>query len=338
MERASVSKVGSLGVNWQGPTFSIMAARIGVRFAKMSGCQLHCPMLLNDNHNEMRNLLRKLVQLTGAAALGASLLFAQFEPPHSTVPHQETQPDQDQTPTIKVDVNLVNILYSVKAKKGGALIPNLEQNDFSIFEDGKPQKIQRFTRENDLPITIGLLIDVSLSQENLVGIERQAASAFFDAVIRKKDEGFVIAFGKDVQLLQDMTGSSRQLSSSMNDLQPDPEPPRMGAHPGQHGAGAAERTAQRDAALRCGGACLKRKADRRGRTQGADPDYGRGTMRAATTQFAMPLKPHRKRIQSSSASTMWTAPFMRVRAWVSAAAVKANSRKCRKRRAARCSA
>jgi VWFA-related protein len=187
-------------------------------------------MVLNDNHIQMQSPLRRLVHMTAAAALCSSLVFAQFEPPHSKVPHQETPQDQE-GPTIKVDVNLVNILFSVKEKKGGALVPNLEQNDFTVFEDGKQQKIQRFTKETDLPITLGLLIDVSLSQENLVGIERQAASAFFDAVIRKKDEAFVIAFGKEVQLLQDMTGSARQLNASMNDLQPDPEPPRMGRVP-----------------------------------------------------------------------------------------------------------
>ena len=185
-------------------------------------------MSLNDNHNQMQSFLRRLAYLTGAAAFCSGLLFAQFEPPQSQVPHQETPQDQDQAPTIKVDVNLVSVLFSVKAKKGGALIPNLEQSDFTVFEDGKQQKIQRFTRETDLPITIGLLIDVSLSQENLVDIERQAASAFFDSVIRKKDEAFVISFGKDIQLLQDMTSSARQLSASMNDLRPDPEPPMMG--------------------------------------------------------------------------------------------------------------
>lgn len=188
-------------------------------------------MFLNDNHNQMRSVFRRLVYGGGAVILCSVALLGQFEPPHSQVPHQERPEEQDQAPTIKVDVNLVNILFSVKAKKGGALIPNLEQNDFSVFEDGKQQKIQRFTRETDLPITLGLLIDVSLSQENLVGIERQAAAAFFDAVIRKKDEAFVISFGKDVQLLQDMTSSPRQLTASMNDLQPDAEPPRMGRIP-----------------------------------------------------------------------------------------------------------
>ena len=152
--------------------------------------------------------------------------WAQFDPPQSKLPHQAPAEKQDE-PTLRVDVDLVNILYSVKAKKGGALIPNLEKNEFSVFEDGKEQTIQHFTRETDLPITLGLLIDISASQQNLVDIERQAASSFFSSVIRKKDEAFVISFGKDTQLLQDMTNSPRQLSASLSDLRPDIGMPAM---------------------------------------------------------------------------------------------------------------
>src|SRR5581483_8286247 len=95
--------------------------------------------------------------------------------------------------TIRVNVDLVNILFTVKAKKGGQLIPNLEKSDFTVYEDGKVQTIQRFSRETDLPLTLGLLIDISASQERLIDIERQAASAFFSNVIRQKDEAFLIS-------------------------------------------------------------------------------------------------------------------------------------------------
>src|SRR3954465_15053629 len=61
-----------------------------------------------------------------------------------------------QDATIRVDVDLVNILFTVKAKKGGQLIPNLQKSNFSISEDGKAQTIQRFSRETDLPLTLGL--------------------------------------------------------------------------------------------------------------------------------------------------------------------------------------
>src|SRR4051794_31823961 len=136
-------------------------------------------------------------------------------------------PDQP----IRVDVDLVNILFTVKTKKGGALVPNLEKNNFTIREDGAPQSIQRFSRENDLPLTLGLLIDISASQERLIDIERQAAAEFFSSVIRKKDEAFLISFGKDTDLLQDFTNSPRQLTAAMNDLRGDTQDPRIGNSP-----------------------------------------------------------------------------------------------------------
>src|SRR3954465_8324969 len=136
-----------------------------------------------------------------------------------------------QAATIRVDVDLVNILFTVKAKKGGQLIPNLEKNNFSISEDGKPQTIQRFSRETALPLTLGLLIDVSASQERLVDVERQAASAFFSSVLRKKDEAFLISFGKSTDLLQDYPSSPRQLSAALRDLQADGQMPTVGPVP-----------------------------------------------------------------------------------------------------------
>jgi len=158
-------------------------------------------------------------------ALGG-LTFAQSgaEPPKGS-----GQDPQDAT--IRVDVDLVNILFTVKAKKGGALIPNLEKNDFKVYEDGKQQTIQRFSRETDLPLTLGLLIDVSASQERLIDVERQAASAFFSNVLRKKDEAFLISFGKSTELLQDFTNSAKELNASMRDLQGDGPPPMVGRNP-----------------------------------------------------------------------------------------------------------
>src|SRR5947209_8808217 len=120
-------------------------------------------------------------------------------------------------PSIKVDVDVVNILTSVRDKKGG-LIANLEKNDFTVLEDGKPQEIKYFTKETDLPLTIGLLVDVSGSQRNLIDIERSAASQFFTQVLRKKDEAFLISFGEETELLQDYTGSPRLLKEGLNQL------------------------------------------------------------------------------------------------------------------------
>lgn len=134
-------------------------------------------------------------------------------------------------PTIKVNVDLVNIFCTVRAKKGGQLISNLDQKDFTVYEDGKEQTIQRFSRESDLPLTLGLLIDISASQENLIEIERQAASQFFSSVIRPKDEAFLISFGKDTELLQDFTNSPKRLVAALSDLQGDGQTPMISGGP-----------------------------------------------------------------------------------------------------------
>jgi VWFA-related protein len=135
-------------------------------------------------------------------------------------------------PTIKVDVDVVNILFNVRDKRGG-LIGNLEKNDFTISEEGKQQDIKYFNRETDLPLTIGLLIDVSASQGNLIEIEKDAASQFFSQVIRKQDLAFLISFGEDADLLQDYTNSPKLLrqgldglrvNSGVGGLQPGPVP------------------------------------------------------------------------------------------------------------------
>jgi VWFA-related protein len=149
----------------------------------------------------MRNLL--ILILTGA-------VLAQ------TPAQQQKLPPDDEN-VIKVDVDVVNILASVRDKRGG-LIANLEAKDFNIFEDGKPQTIKYFTRETDLPLTIGLLVDVSGSQRNLIGVERQAATQFFSQVLRKKDEAFLIMFGEESELLQDYTNSVRLLTEGLNQL------------------------------------------------------------------------------------------------------------------------
>ncbi len=134
-----------------------------------------------------------------------------------------------QEATIKVDVDLVNVLCTVR-NKGGGLVGNLEKKDFTILEDGKEQPIKYFTRETDLPLTIGLLVDTSKSQERLIDIERRAAYEFFSKVLRKKDEAFLIQFGAEAELLQDSTGSPKLLQEGLNQLRL--SVPLGGLHPG----------------------------------------------------------------------------------------------------------
>ncbi len=152
---------------------------------------------------------------------GGALSWQMAGAPQTAPPALGQDPAASQDSTITVNVELVNILFTVRAKKGGQLVTNLEKSDFKVYEDGKQQTIQRFSRETDLPLTLGLLIDISASQERLIDIERQAASAFFSSVIRKKDEAFLISFGKSTDLLQDYTSSPKRLSAALEDLRGD---------------------------------------------------------------------------------------------------------------------
>lgn len=124
---------------------------------------------------------------------------------------------QEPGSVIRVDVDLVNITFSVRDKRGG-LVPNLVKTDFEVYEDGKKQEIRSFSKEGDLPLTIGLLIDVSPSQERLIEEERRAAASFFRTVLKNKDMAFVISFGGEAELLQDLTSSPKLLTQSLDGL------------------------------------------------------------------------------------------------------------------------
>src|SRR6185312_15082847 len=115
---------------------------------------------------------------------------------------------------IKVDVNVVTLYATVHDKHNG-LVGNLTKGDFDLAEDGKQQTIKYFSRETDIPLTIGLLIDVSGSQASMIEPERQAGGQFFNSVLRAKDEAFLISFGADSDLLQDLTGSPRSLQQGL---------------------------------------------------------------------------------------------------------------------------
>jgi len=132
-------------------------------------------------------------------------------------------------PSIKADIDVVNVLFNVRDKKSG-LVPNLEKDAFTIFEDGKQQDIKYFARETDQPLTIGLLIDVSGSQMNLIEIEKNAAYQFFGSVLRKQDLAFLISFGADAELLQDYTNSPKLLRAGLEGLHVNSDV--GGLHPG----------------------------------------------------------------------------------------------------------
>jgi VWFA-related protein len=129
-------------------------------------------------------------------------------------------------PTFSTGIKVVNVLASVRNKKG-AFIRDLEKDDFAVAENGRPQTIQYFSRETGLPLTIGLMIDTSMSQKRVMEAERIASYTFLEKVLReKKDQVFIMQFDLSPILRQELTSSFLKLSEalqrvdtpSMNDL------------------------------------------------------------------------------------------------------------------------
>jgi VWFA-related protein len=121
-----------------------------------------------------------------------------------------------QQPQISVEVKVVNVLATVRDKHG-QIVSNLGKDDFELEEDGRPQTIAYFTRETDLPLTLGLLVDTSESQRRVLDQERSASRSFIDDMLRvDKDKAFVIHFDREVELLQDLTSSRQKLESALD--------------------------------------------------------------------------------------------------------------------------
>ncbi len=157
--------------------------------------------------------LRGLVALLVMGLLWPALLaHAQGA---SQQPASKQQEGDQSVSTLQVNVNVVNLFFNVKDKRG-TLIPNLTRNDFKVIEDGHPQNIKYFTAESDQPLTLGILIDSSVSQERVLPMEKEVGAAFLKEVLRPKDEAFVISFDVNVDLLQDFTNSAHTLRTALD--------------------------------------------------------------------------------------------------------------------------
>jgi VWFA-related protein len=149
-----------------------------------------------------------ILRLLGTLTLIGALLAA--------APQQPQKPEE--LPTISVDVDVVNVFFTVKNKQGG-LVTNLEKSDITVEEEGQPQTIRYFSRQTDLPLTVGLLVDTSVSQGNLIEQERDASSLFFREMLRvQKDQAFLISFDVNVDMLQDLTDSAKLLRAGLEKL------------------------------------------------------------------------------------------------------------------------
>ena len=186
---------------------------------------------------------RRFTRITFAslALLGFAVLFGNIswgqDQQQSQPPQQQSPPPQKPSPPpaapqsqsqqqappqsqskISTEVKLVTV-YAAVRDKHGKIIPNLNQSDFALQEDARPQTIKYFARESDLPLTLGLLVDTSLSQRRVLDQEKSASYSFFDHILREdKDKAFLIHFDREVELLQDLTASREKLRAGLEQL------------------------------------------------------------------------------------------------------------------------
>src|SRR5271170_1417297 len=121
-------------------------------------------------------------------------------------------------PTIAVDARLVNLPVVVRDKKG-ALVQNLTKDDFILQVDGKSQTIRYFDKDTNLPLVLGLLVDTSLSQRDVIDQERTASATFLDQMLTTpKDKAFILQFAAETELLQDLTSSRPLLQAALKEI------------------------------------------------------------------------------------------------------------------------
>jgi VWFA-related protein len=141
-----------------------------------------------------------------------------------------------QQPNFSTDVKVVNLFATVR-DKDGRIVKNLTKEDFTLAEEGRPQTIRYFAQQTDLPLTLGLLVDVSGSERRMLSEERQASRTFLEKVLRpEKDKAFLIRFAHEVELLQDLTPSRERLEKAL-DLLDSPQQDQNGNSGSNSGGG-----------------------------------------------------------------------------------------------------
>jgi VWFA-related protein len=150
------------------------------------------------------------------AGLSLALILLLLGNSYAQSPDAHSQAASQQgVATMSVDVKVVTLPVTVRDKKG-QIVRNLTKDDFVLQEDGRAQVIKYFTQDTNLPLTLGLLVDTSLSQRNVLDQERNASKVFLDQMLTDaKDKAFLIHFDREVELLQDLTPSHDKLEAAL---------------------------------------------------------------------------------------------------------------------------
>jgi len=155
--------------------------------------------------------------------IGSALLLTPFQ--YSNLSGQETAkkstpqlPGRIDDQTFRVSVDLVNVLCSVFDKNTKSFVTTLTRDDFSVYEDNQKQEIKNFVRETNLPLTLAMLIDTSQSVAPKLKFEQEAATGFFQTILREKDRAMLVEFSSGVNLLQDFTSDPNKMAREIRKL------------------------------------------------------------------------------------------------------------------------
>lgn len=176
----------------------------------------------------LSQMMNQVFVLALSLVLAVPPSFGQSQPNHDTQSGKESSREADaQTPkdapqnkdsvaTIAVDVKVVALPVTVRDKHG-AIVKDLTKDDFTLQEDGRPQPIKYFSLDSNLPLTLGLLVDTSMSQREVLDEERNASHSFLDQMLtQEKDKAFVLHFDHEVELLQDLTHKREKLQAALD--------------------------------------------------------------------------------------------------------------------------
>src|SRR5215831_7608978 len=168
------------------------------------------------NQRLMKRVLIVLVLILAVSGFVTAQRGQQARPSNG---NQSAAPSaQKPDDTLSIEVNLVNILFTVADRKG-KFVTNLKKDDFKVFEDEKVQGITNFSSESNLPLTITLLVDTSGSIRDKLKFEEEAAIEFFYSTLQRgKDKALVISFDSGVDLLQDFTDDPERLADTIRKI------------------------------------------------------------------------------------------------------------------------
>jgi VWFA-related protein len=137
---------------------------------------------------------------------------------HAVAPASQAPANAPAT-TLSVNVKVVTLPVTVRDKHN-QIVKGLSKEDFTLTEDGHPETIKYFNLDTNLPLTLGLLVDSSMSQRNVLDEEKTASKAFLDQMLTvDQDKAFVLHFDREVELLQDLTASRDKLKAAVDEIQ-----------------------------------------------------------------------------------------------------------------------